>query len=248
MFKFKEYQLNRGISTVSVATYLRNAYILLRYCMKNKWVEYFEPVRINAIKKKKKPLTAEEIKKNIEKPNPKNLTFEELRNWTAICLFADKVIRFNSAHKMKIGHLDFENDIIYVMTNKNKTPYELPMGKEIKDVLQYYLKYRGGSDDDYLFCKSNYEPISYEGLKKALTSYQIKRGVRPGIHIFRHTIATTLAKNNQGGLIPSVLGHKTDSMAKEYISIFSEDLKDVMGSYSPYATASKGKEKIKISG
>jgi integrase/recombinase XerD len=64
-------------------------------------------------------------------------------------------------------------------------------------------------------------------LKLAIGKYNQKRGVnKTSVHLFRHTFAKNWITN--GGDIfrlQKILGHSSIEMVKEYVEMFSDDLK-----------------------
>ena len=80
-------------------------------------------------------------------------------------------IRQNSLINIKIKDVDFDNDIVYINTTKNRKSLIIPLNEDIVKILQEYLKYRGGGADDWLFCSIYGEKMTKGANYTALWDY-----------------------------------------------------------------------------
>lgn len=100
-------------------------------------------------------------------------------------------IRQNILINIRINDIDFDSNIIHVNVTKNRKPLLIPMNKDIKKILEEYIKYRQAEDkEDYLFCNEYGYKLVKSTLYHAMREYNKKRGVETtGLHRFRHTFA-----------------------------------------------------------
>ena len=160
-------------------------------------------------------------------------------------------LRLRTIINVKIEDIDFYNDEIRYTTTKSRKQYIIPLSSSLKKVVQEYLQYRKGEDDDYLFCNSFGEQLTKDTITSAIYEYNKKRGVsKTGLHLFRHTFAKNWILN--GGDIfrlQKILGHSTLNMVKEYVNMYGNDLKNDFDTFSPFENIQEDivpKESIKI--
>ncbi len=101
--------------------------------------------------------------------------------------------------------------------------------KAVEEVFEDFIKYC------YLFCNIYEKKLESEGLKSAIQRYNSKRGVnKSSAHLFRHTFAKKWILN--GGdpyRLQKILGHSSMEIVKQYVNMFSEDLKKGFNSFNP---------------
>ena len=133
------------------------------------------------------------------------------------------------------------------MQTKQKKQYIIPISSGLKEVLQEYLRYRKGAADDFLFVTVYGEQFTKDTMGECLRLYNISRGVtKTGIHLFRHTFAKNWIMN--GGDIfrlQKVLGHSTLDMVKQYVNLYSADLKRDYDQFSLFDRAKANSEERK---
>ena len=122
------------------------------------------------------------------------------------------------------------------------------LSKQMVMIITEYLQFRKGEGDHYLFCIQYGEKLSGEGLKSTIYRYN-NIGVvsKISIHLLRHTFAKLWIKN--GGDIfrlQKILGHKNMEMVREYVNMFSEDLKEDFEKFNPINQFKNKKETISI--
>ena len=139
-------------------------------------------------------------------------------------------IRQNSLVNIKTKDVDFDNNIVYVTTTKNRKPLIIPLNDDIVKILQEYLKYRGGSTDDWLFCSVYGEQLTRSSSYHALWDFCHIRGLeKTGVHRFRHTFAKKWV--TMGGSVVTlqkILGHSSLAITENYLNILTSDLKKDM--------------------
>lgn len=112
----------------------------------------FEIKLLKINKNIKEKFTDEELTLLLKKPDTKNTTFSEYRNWVVSNYLLGTGNRLNTVCNIKIGDIDFANSTIILRTTKNRKQQIIPVTNSLQIILIEYLKYRKGEKDDYLFC------------------------------------------------------------------------------------------------
>jgi len=208
---------------------------------------YMERFPIRLLKKEskiKETYTDDELNLLLKKPDLKTCTFAEFRSWVMANYFLGTGNRLKTALNLKVGHIDFENNLIFMGKTKNGRQQLIPMSKKLSEVLREYSIYRKGDADDYLFCSSYGGQLTRDGLSTILRRYNLSRGVtKTSIHAYRHTFAKKWILN--GGDIfrlQKILGHSSIDMVKNYVEMFSDDLQKDFDIFNPLDNLSQGKK------
>lgn len=237
-------QTNKKANPTTINSYLRGLRTILYYFMDEGYTLKFKMPMIKAEKQIKETYTEEELEKLLRKPDVKKCNFTEYRNWVMANYFLATGNRLRTVINIKIGHLDFENYLIFLGKTKNGKQQLIPMSKSLADILQEYLSYRQGNDDDYLFCSMHGEQLTRDGTSTLMRKYNLRRGVRKtSIHMYRHTFAKNWILN--GGDIfrlQKILGHSTMDMVKNYVEMFDDDLKRDFETFNPLDNMLKDKK------
>lgn len=230
--------LNEGnISAVSVNTYIHNLSPSIKYGMKRGYVTSNIEFKDNKAQESIKEIyTTEELRLLLKKPDIKHRGFAEFRNWVIINFLLATGIRARELRNLKIGDLDFENDMVRLQITKNKKARLVPISSTLKNVLLEYLAVRqSNSDDDYLFPNIYGEMLPVTTLQMGITKYCKKRGVEKySLHLFRHTFATSYLRSGGNPLtLQRILGHSTLKMVNKYIQMNTDDLQRDIDKYNP---------------
>lgn len=240
---------NTNLGDVSINTRLRGLKAILNYMMKLDYIKTFHITIIKADKPIIETYTVAELKLLLEKPNLNKCKFSHYRNWVIVNTFISTGMRLSSLINIQVKDLDFDNDVICLTHMKTRRPLMLPMSNTLRSVLLEYLQYRHfEKDNDWLFCSEYGYKLTVNTLGKALRDYNRKQGVmKTGIHKFRHTFAKMYLQN--GGSIfklQKILQHKTLSMTKEYVEIFTSDLQKNFNTFNPLEQLQEHKKHIKM--
>ena len=241
--------INQGLATATINSYLRAIRSFLYYTMKFNYIEKFKVNLIRAEDKIKETYTNQELSILLQKPNIEECSFSEYRNWVIINWVLSTGNRSRTLRNIKIEDLDLQDGYVKLRKVKNRKQQIIPISKQMVMIITEYLQFRKGEDDHYLFCTQYGEKLSGEGLKSAIYRYNSRRGLsKTSIHLLRHTFAKLWIKN--GGDIfrlQKILGHKNMEMVREYVNMFSEDLKEDFEKFNPINQfRSTNKDKIKI--
>lgn len=234
---------------ITINSYLRGIRAFLYYAMDEGYLPSFHITIPKANKKIKETYTDEELMVLLKKPNLKTCTFTEYKIWVYTNYLLATGNRLSSALGLKIGDLDFDNQLIHVNQTKNRKAQIIPMSETLCKILREYLRYRKGTDDDYVFCNTRGGKGDSRTYEDMLASYNRKRGVKKtSAHLYRHTFAKRWILN--GGDIfrlQKILGHSDLSVVKEYVEMFGNDLSRDFGKFNPLDTMGfQNGEKLKM--
>jgi len=220
--------------------------------MEEGYMDRFTIKLLKAEKKIKETYTDDELSKILQKPNIKTCSFTEYRNWVMSNYFLATGNRLRTALNLQIGHIDFENNLIFMGKTKNGRQQLIPLSMSLSEILQEYLVYRKGTKDDYVFCDTHGKQLTRDGAITIIHKYHLSRGVsKTSIHVYRHTFAKKWILN--GGDIfrlQKILGHSNVEMVKNYVEMFNNDLQvdfEVFNPLDNFVKANQG-ELIKMSG
>jgi integrase/recombinase XerD len=215
-------------------------------------LDYLDEFKIQMLKtpdKVKETYTDDELKILLEKPNLKNCDFVEYRTWVMINWLLSTGNRIRTARNVRIKDIDFNESVVLLRTVKNRKQQIIPLTKKMLNILTEYLQYRGGKPDDFLFSSVYQEKLSTNAVVKAMSRYNKSRGIdKTSSHLFRHTFAKLWIKN--GGDIfrlQKILGHSSLDMVKNYVNMFSADLKDNFEGYNPINNFYSKKSRLNLS-
>ena len=141
---------NPLLNDQSLNTYARDLKTIMRFFMKREYIPYF---KIEVPKADKQPIetyTDRELQVLLKKPNLKHCTFTEYKSWVMTNFLLSTGVRRNSIINIKIKDVDLEADVVHINITKNRKPIIIPLNADIKKILQEYLQYRKGGEDDYL--------------------------------------------------------------------------------------------------
>jgi len=246
--KYIIYLKDREIKDTTINIRLREIRGICYYFMRNGYIQEFKISMIKEDQKIPSLYTDEEIAILLKKPNLKTCDFTEFRTWTMINFFVATGVRSRTLRNVQIQDLDFENDLIYLTTTKNRKDAVIPLGMNLKKILIEYLKYRKGEKEDYLFCDVEGEQIKRSALNKIIERYNNQRGVeKTGIHKFRHYFAKNYIQNGGDALkLQKILGHSTLKQTQQYVDLFGKDLQKDFDDLNPLNKFYKNTERIKM--
>ncbi|MDR1630692.1 MAG: tyrosine-type recombinase/integrase [Oscillospiraceae bacterium] len=228
-------QENKNANPITMNSYLRALRTILYFFMEEGYTKQFKISLLKVPKHIKETYTDEELERLLKKPDIKKCNFTEYRNWVMANYFLGTGNRLSTAINVKIGHLDFENSLIFMGKTKNGRQQLIPMSKSLSEVLQEYLIYRKGTEEDYLFCNLHGGQLTRDGTTCLMGKYHKNRGVnKTSIHSYRHTFAKKWILN--GGDIfrlQKILGHSSLDMVRNYVEMFNEDLQKDFETFNP---------------
>ena len=224
---YVELREDPNLNEVSMQTYARDLKTLMRFFMRCGYLPFFEITLPKADKAPIKTYTDHELQELLKKPDIRKCNFSTYRSWVIINFLLSTGIRQNSLINLKIRDVDFDNALVRVNVTKNRKPLIIPLNEDIIKILKEYLKYRGGSIDDWLFCSVYGKQLTRSSNYHALWDYCHDRGLeQTGVHRFRHTFAKKWA--TMGGsiaVLQKILGHSNLAITEGYLNLLTSDLK-----------------------
>ncbi|MBQ4057336.1 MAG: tyrosine-type recombinase/integrase [Lachnospiraceae bacterium] len=218
---------NPLLNDQSLNTYARDLKTIMRFFMKREYIPYF---KIEVPKADKQPIetyTDRELQVLLKKPNLKHCTFTEYKSWVMTNFLLSTGVRRNSIINIKIKDVDLEADVVHINITKSRKPIIIPLNADIKKILQEYLQYRKGGEDEYLFCNVFGGKVSSSSVYHQIYEYNKSRGInKTGMHRYRHTFAKKWV--TMGGnvvTLQKILGHSSLEITQNYLNILVSDIK-----------------------
>ena len=243
--KYILYLQERGLKDVTVNTHIRELRSILYYFMEHGWLKSFKMKLAKAESPIIETYSDSELRLLLEKPNMKKCTFAEYRNWVVCNFLIATGCRSNTLLNIQTDDIDFENEVVIYKKTKNKKQQVIPLTKSLIPILREYIQ---RIEEGYLFTNSFGEPMTNSTLGHNLRSYNLKRGVSTtGVHRFRHTFAKKFLLN--GGdvfRLQKLLGHSDMSVVKNYVNMFTDDLKQDFDKFNPLESVMIKNTKIKL--
>jgi integrase/recombinase XerD len=234
---------NPQISNQTLNNNLRAIRTFVNYCIGEGYIRHFKIEMFPSTNIPKPSYTQEEQERLIKKPDLSKCGFTEYRNWVIVCHFLASGNRSKTVRHIKIKHVDLEKRRIILDTTKNNEILYMPISDTYYPILRDYMKARKGQPDDYLFCSQYGKQLTAGGLRCIMRKYNLSQGVSTtSLHRYRNTFAETWIMNDGNPKkLQYALGHKTQHMVDEYVSIYGKELKE---EYNDYTPLSKQKEKL----
>ena len=113
-------------------------------------------------------------------------------------------------------------------------------------IKEYIRMWRSeATDDDYLFCNIGDEQLTVNALKHGIVRYNHSRGVEKiSVHALRHTFAKMWIRNTGDPFrLQKLLGHSSLDMTRNYVNMFTEDLKEGFEEHNPLDVIKKGQSR-----
>ncbi len=226
---------NRQLSDATIQTYVRALRTMLYYLMEEGYLEHFKIELPKADETLKETYTDSELKALLKKPDMKNISFAQYRNWVLVNYLLSTGQRLNTVVNMKIKDVDFDNDLLRLEKTKGRRQTLLPMSVSLKKILIQYVQFRKGSPEDYLFCTVTGTQMTKDCITSAIKEYNRSRGVeRTSIHLFRHTYGKLYLMN--GGdvfRLQKLMCHKDIQTTKGYMNLTITDLEKDFSMLNP---------------
>ncbi|MDD2487135.1 MAG: tyrosine-type recombinase/integrase [Candidatus Gracilibacteria bacterium] len=147
--------------------------------------------------------------------------FISVRNRTIIYFYFYTGLRLHELIDLKLTDLNFEESCLKVVKGKGSKDRFIPIIKKLENILFFYLDYRSKLDLKTL----NLFTTKYDGVMQHRDIYTIINKLKSNLdfplttHMFRHTFATELARNNINIFnIAQILGHSKIETTKIYLN------------------------------
>ena len=242
---------NPNLTNQSLNNYLRAIRTFINYCIGEGYIKPFKIELFPTTKTPKQPYAEEEQAILLNKPNLDKCTFTEYRNWVIVCHFLASGNRSKTVRNIMIKHVDLSKKRIILDTTKNNEILYMPISEVYYPILREYLKVRNGDPDDYLFCNQFGKQLTSSGFRTVMRKHNLKQGVNTtSLHRYRNTFAETWIMNDGNPKkLQYALGHKTQHMVDEYVSIYGKELTEEFNDFTPLSMQKErleNKKKIRI--
>lgn len=197
----------------------------------------------------KETYTDRELDALLKKPDTRKSTFAEYRDWVIINFLMNSGSRAATVRAIQIRDVDLDNSLVYYRHTKNRKAQVIPLCSTMAAILREYLRFRNGTDTEYLFCTETGSQLTENGLRQSIARYNERRGVqKTSIHLFRHTFARKYLIDCGGDAftLQKLLGHSTLAMTKHYCNIFDADITKNYDNFSPLAQMKANSQKIRM--
>ena len=232
--KYKK-RKNPELTNQSLNNHLRAIRTFINYCINEGYINSFKIEMFPSTKTPKPSYTEEEQAILLKKPDLAKCTFTEYRNWVIICHFLASGNRSKTVRNIKIKHVDLVKRRIILDTTKNNEVLYMPISDTYYPILRDYIKVRNGQPDDFLFCNQFGKQLTSSGFRTIMRKHNLKHGVNTtSIHRYRNTFAETWIMNDGNPKkLQYALGHKTQHMVDEYVSIYGKELTEEYNDFTP---------------
>ena len=171
-----------------------------------KWLEKKEVIEENFMKYIEKP--------RLEKPLPRRLTqeqahyvlssvssikwrytYEKIRNYTIIGMMLYTGMRKSEILHLKIEHIDFAQNTIFIASGKGKKDRIIPLCSRLRAIIQSYIREREHMkrDSPYFFLSAQKgNPLPEKTIATLFKTLRETTGLDFSPHSLRHTFATLM--------------------------------------------------------
>jgi len=220
------YLQNKNIKDTTINIYLKALKTIIIFYKKKFWIDI--NITVMLVKEDKQQIegyTDEEISVLLKKPNMKEVTFAEYRNWVCVNFLCCTGSRRSTVINIHKEDLDLENGYCKFRHTKNRKPLTVPITLSMVNILKEYIEYLP-VDCPYLFPTVNKQKMKERGLTRAIEDYNKGRGIeRTSIHAFRHWYAKKSVLNGVNIVqLQHLLGHSNLEILKHYVEMLTQDL------------------------
>ncbi|MFE4525839.1 tyrosine-type recombinase/integrase [Cytobacillus firmus] len=197
------------------------------------------PVKTLKLVKQKKTViqtfSREQIHLLLRQPN--KATFTGLRDFTIMMFLLETGVRVKELCGIRINDINWNDGVVAIREAKGFKERNVPIQRIMKKQLANYLQIRGNLEHDILFVNIDNEPIAIRAVQSFISKYgrmAAIKNVRCSPHTFRHTFAKMSVQNGADVFtLQTVLGHTSMDMVRNYVNMFSNELRDSHRKFSP---------------
>jgi integrase/recombinase XerD len=179
--------------------------------------------------------TAEQVKALLRQPDLSSFT--GFRDYSILLLLLETGIRLKELCGICVDHVNLDDGYILITEGKGYKQRNVPIQSAMRQQLRKFITLRGELDTDILFVTIDNTPISNRQVQNLIAKYGRKAGiknVRCSPHTFRHTFARMSVTNGADIFsLQAILGHTSMDMVRNYVNMFSQDVKKNHGKFSP---------------
>jgi len=188
----------------------------------------------------KNVLTPDEAQKLVEAPDLS--TLHGYRDRTILEVLYGTGIRKQELLNLTVQDVDLEQGILYVRRGKGQKDRVVPLTQVACKFLETYIKsirldLLRGQQSKALFVSRRFGySLGTHALGIIIKNYTKQLGMKKKVtpHLWRHTCATHLLKNNANlRCVQELLGHKSLSTTEKYLRLTIADLKEAHTKFHP---------------
>lgn len=234
--------LSNKISKISINSTIRNVRPFFNWLTIKEYISInpFEKIKLlKTDKKRKTPLTFEQVKKIWEQPD--QMTYVGIRNNLIIRLLYGTGMRVDECLSIKIQNIDFNSGLIYIASSKNREDADVPIPNSLVKPLKQFINVWLSQEDKsaYLFQNDFGDKLNPGTFQKSMKRYAKEAGITVTVspHLLRHTFALEYLKN--GGSTASLrrqLRQKDLKVVEEYLNWLPDTVRAEHGKYNPLDT------------
>ena len=241
---YMAYLDNKYENVTTVRVQLSAIKTFINFCINREYVKGVVVPMPKKVETIKETYSESDLKQLLKKPT--HNSFNQWKSWCISNFLLGTGCRVRTAINIKIGDLDFDNQLIIFRETKNKKQQIIPMSTTLKWVLMEYLSKWDNTKDDYLFPNWVGEQMTDDAFKRNVQRYNNSRGVSiTSSHCYRHTFAKNWILN--GGDIfrlQKILGHSNMDMVRNYVNMYSTDLSNGFDGFNPLDNIKANKIKM----
>ena len=143
--------------------------------------------------------------------------------------------------------MNLDEGTVLLTATKNKREAILPLSNSLVEILNEYIEYREGDDEDYFFCTNEGKQMTSSCITSAIERYNKRRGVDiTSIHALRHTFAKQYIVNGGDAFrLQRLLTHSDIKTTQVYVNMFGNELAQGFDKLNPLEVyAKKNKKKL----
>lgn len=211
----------------TVITYLRSYGSFAYFAMENEFIVRNRITIKDCEGHIKNCYTDAELGRLLVMPNKDD--FNEYRSWVIVNFLLATGCRVSTLIDINIADICFDEGMMNLNRQKNKSPVRVPMvrrlAKVLRDYIGDYLEDLGASGP--LFPRADGRRATESIIQKAIADYNRDRKVnKKSIHLFRHTFAKNWILSGGDLLtLQRMLNHKSLKMVQHYSNIYGADIK-----------------------
>lgn len=220
------YLQKRDIKDTTINIYLKALKTVIIFFKKKLWIDTNITVQfVREDKQQVEGYTDEEIAILIKRPNMRNITFAQYRNWVLVNFLCNTGARRSTIINIHKEDLDLESGYCKFRHTKNRKPLTVPITLSMISILKEYIQYLP-VDCPYLFPTVTKKKMKERGLTRAIEDYNKSRGIeRTSIHAFRHWYAKKSVLNGVNIVqLQHLMGHSNLEILKHYVEMLTKDL------------------------
>ena len=220
----KEYLLylkNKNLSNATLNVAINATKFYYTQILRRKFFVNKEIIRTKKSKKLPEVFIKDEIKKILA-------TIQNVKHKLILAMMYSSGLRVSEVINVRVGDLDFENNILKVKLAKGVKDRITILSKKIVRILKKYVKNK--ETGDYVFESVRGAKLSERSVQKiftqALKKSEIKK--KASCHSLRHSFATHLLESGTDiRYIQELLGHKRLETTQIYTKVANNKLKNI---------------------